>query len=132
MSGEFSMLVLDCGGFTVRRQKQPNAPLAHVIPEDAPTAVFWHMGVPRNAAHPNLAKLWINMMLSEEGQRTIYETDATDHYALPGSQSAAELSELRAKGIEPLRLSVQFVVDHPEMRQLNDDLVKILREQQGR
>ncbi len=128
ISGEFAMLVMDCGSYDVNRLRHRGAPLGHVIPEDAATVVFFYLGVPRTAAHPNLAKLFINMIMSEEGQRTLYELAWIDHYALPGAQSVVELASLRAKGIEPLRIDARFVAANPEMTKLGDDLAKILRE----
>jgi ABC-type Fe3+ transport system substrate-binding protein len=128
MSGEFVMLVMDCGSYDANRNRAAGAPLGHVIPENAATVLFFYMGVPRTSAHPNLAKLYVNMLLSEEGQRLLYEIEWTDHYALPGSQSANELSGLRAKGIEPLRMDARFVAEHPDTVKLGDELTRILRE----
>jgi hypothetical protein len=62
-----------------------------------------------------------------EGQRIIYETYFTDHYALPGSQSAADLSELKSRGIKPLEIDIQFVTERPEIRELGNELRTILR-----
>ena len=125
-TGEFLLLAMDCGSYYARLEQARGAPIAHVLIEDGTTMSFFYWGVPRNAPHPNLAKLFINMAMSEEGQKAVYRAYATDHYQLPGSQSAAELADLRAKGIEPLRIDAQFVADHPELRQLSADLEKIL------
>jgi ABC-type Fe3+ transport system substrate-binding protein len=127
ISGEFSLLVLDCGSLFVRLAQAEGAPLAHVIPEDASTMAFLHFGVPRNSARPNLAKLFVNAVMSEEGQRLVYELYSTDHPDLPGSQSAVELVDLKAKGIVPLRVDVRFVAEHPDSGQITEDLVRILR-----
>jgi len=127
VTGEFIMMVMDCGSYYVRLERARGAPLEHIIPEDGTTISFFYWGVPRNAVHPNLAKLFINMAMSEEGQKAVYKAYETDHYALPGSQSAAELSALKAKGIEPLRVDAQFVSKHPELRQLSEEFAKILR-----
>jgi len=129
ISGEFAMLVMDCGSFDANRLRASGAPIGHVIPEDAATVLFFYLGVPRTSAHPNLAKLYINMLLTEEGQRLLYDIEWIDHYELPGSQSAAELSGLRAKGIEPLRMDARFVAEHPDSIKLGDDFAVILRQQ---
>jgi ABC-type Fe3+ transport system substrate-binding protein len=129
LSGEFAMLVMDCGSFDANRLRPTGAPIGHVIPDDAATVLFFYLGVPGTSAHPNLGKLYINMLLSEEGQQLLYEVEGTDHYGLPGSRSAAELSDLRAKGIEPLRMDVRFVAEHPDTAKLGDDLAVILRQQ---
>lgn len=127
ITGEFVMLVMDGGIHEARRQRAKGAPLGYVIPDDAATAGFMYMGVPRNSAHPNLGKLFINMVMSEEGQKIYYEAEFNDHYKLPGSQSAAPLNDLKARGIKPLEVDVKFVVERPEMAQLTDELRKILR-----
>jgi iron(III) transport system substrate-binding protein len=128
VSREFVMMVLNCGSYQIRREKSRGAPLEHVIPEDASTVGFFHLGVPRNSAHPNLAKLYVNALMSEEGQRLIYEMEYTDHYELPGSQSAAEIAHLKGKGIPVLKVGVKFVADHPELPKLSDELIRILRQ----
>ncbi|HLY66847.1 MAG TPA: extracellular solute-binding protein, partial [Chloroflexota bacterium] len=130
-SGEYVMTVLNCGSYQVRRDRAKGAPIAHVIPPDAATIGFFYMGVPRTASHPNLAKLFINMLLTEEGQRQIYALEYTDHYALPGSQSAVELADLRAAGSEPLKVNVAFITQHPELKDVGKQLADILRQAKG-
>ena len=127
VSREFLMMVLNCGSYQMRREKAKGAPLEHVIPEDSATVGFFHLGVPRNSVHPNLAKLYINTFMSEEGQRLIYEMEFTDHYTLAGSQSVAEMSHLRSKGIDVLKIDAKFIADHPELGKLSDELRKLLR-----
>jgi iron(III) transport system substrate-binding protein len=131
ITGEFVMLVVDCGSYYVRQERARGAPLAQVLPEDTPALFFWYMGVPRTAAHPNLAKLFVNMVVSKEGQEAYYDLWFTDHYALPGSQSAAELSDLRARGVQPARIDARVLIDQPELRTISDDLAKILIEKPG-
>jgi iron(III) transport system substrate-binding protein len=126
-TGEFVMMAMDCGSYYVRLEQSRGAPLEHVILEDGTTISYFYWGVPRNAVHPNLAKLFINMAMSEEGQKVVYKAYFTDHYGLPGSQTAAELSGLKAKGIEPLRIGAPFVAKHPELRQLSLEFANILR-----
>jgi iron(III) transport system substrate-binding protein len=130
-SGEFAMLVLNTGSQEVHKLRARGAPVAQVVPEDASLVIFHYLGVPRHSAHPNLAKLFVNVTLSEEGQRLIYETAFYDHYRLPGSQTAAELAELHARGTKPLVIDVQFFVDHPEMAALREELIKVMVEKRG-
>jgi ABC-type Fe3+ transport system substrate-binding protein len=127
LSQEFVIMVMNCGSYQIRREKAKGAPLEHVIPEDSATIGFFHLGVPRGSAHPNLAKLYINAVMSEEGQRLIYGMEFTDHPALPGSQSAAELKHLQGKGPGILKIDAKFVADHPELAKLSNELTKILR-----
>jgi hypothetical protein len=50
-----------------------------------------------------------------------------DHAGLPGSQSAAELADVRAKGITPLRVDARFVIEHADLSNLSEELTRILR-----
>jgi ABC-type Fe3+ transport system substrate-binding protein len=130
-SGEFVMLVLNTGSQEIHKLRARGAPVAQVTPDDASTINFHYLGVPRRSAHPNLAKLFVNTMLSEEGQRLVYEFAYYDLHKLPGSRTAAELADVRARGATPLEVDVQFTLGHPEIGQLRDDLFKILSEKQG-
>jgi len=131
ISGEFHMMVLNCGSYQIRREKAKGAPLEHVVLEDAASVGFFQMGVPRNSLHPNLAKLYINMMMSPEGQKLIYEMEYTDHYELPGSQSAVELAHLKSKGINVQKVDVKFLSDRPDLPKLSDELRRLLQQKQG-
>src|SRR5262249_56720156 len=41
MSGEFVMLVMDCGSYDANRVRASGAPIGHVIPENAATVLFF-------------------------------------------------------------------------------------------
>jgi iron(III) transport system substrate-binding protein len=127
ISGEFVMLVLGSDQ-DVSVEKAKGAPIEFVIPEDSAMVHFIYMGVPRTAAHPNLSKLFINAVLSEDGQKILYENSFADHHELPGSQSTGKLRGLKARGIEPLRVDLKFTVNHPEMEQARGDFQKALME----
>jgi iron(III) transport system substrate-binding protein len=130
ISGEFRMFVLS-NTHSVRERLAQGAPVASQIPQDVATIGTLHLGVPRNAAQPNLAKLYINTVMSEAGQRILYETYHADHWALPGSQSGAELRELQAQGIEIQKVNVKFILDHPELAGLAREFSTIMREKRG-
>jgi iron(III) transport system substrate-binding protein len=125
VSGEFVIFVM---GSTHRAREldRLGAPVRYVIPVDGAVAGFQHLGVPRNSAHPNLAKLFINAVVTEEGQRILWEVLASDHHGLPGSQMAAEVAELKNQGSDIFDIDVAVLLDRPEMKQLTADLDKIL------
>jgi ABC-type Fe3+ transport system substrate-binding protein len=130
VSGEFVMLVL-ASSQDVTLEKAKGAPVDFTIPEDAAVAHFAYMGVPRTAANPNLGKLFINMILSEEGQKLLNKTHASDHHELPGSQTGERLNALKAKGVDILRVDVKKSLEHPETREIQAELVKILNRKPG-
>jgi ABC-type Fe3+ transport system substrate-binding protein len=125
VTGEFHMFVLSNthSGRTFQRQ---GAPVGYVLPPDAAVAGFLVLGVPRNSEHPNLSKLFINMMVSEGGQRILWDTYAADHHLLPGTQTEPEILELKAKGSTIFDVHAKTVLDRPEMLQLSTDLDRIL------
>jgi iron(III) transport system substrate-binding protein len=129
LSGEFDMLVTDCGGYDVRRLQAQGAPLAHVIPADAAAVAFFYMGVPRNAAHPNAAKLFIDYVLSRAGQDVLYDEWFTDHYLVPGSKSAGAIEALQAQGVAFTQVDVEFLQrqDESEISRIRRELQRILQ-----
>src|SRR5262245_37382438 len=78
LSGEFDLFALTCSEANTIERKASGAPIDTVMPADAPLVVYLYAAVPRNAAHPNAAKLWINYILSREAQDIIYEADFAD------------------------------------------------------
>jgi iron(III) transport system substrate-binding protein len=108
-NGEFDLLAMDCGAEDALALRTKGAPVGHVIASDAALLSYWYLGVPRNAAHPNAAKLWVDYMMSREGQDLMYESDFLDHHLVPGSKVAPEIERLQASGIKFTEITVQFV-----------------------
>jgi ABC-type Fe3+ transport system substrate-binding protein len=130
ISGEFVMLVM-ASSQEVRIEIAKGAPVDFIILEDAAMVSFISMGVPRTTAHPNLGKLFINTVLSDEGQKLLYRIFASDHHELPGSQTVDRLNALKARGIDILRIDVKTNYEHPEAQKLQEELVKILNRRPG-
>jgi iron(III) transport system substrate-binding protein len=130
VSGEFAIFVM---GSTHRAREldRLGAPVRYVIPVDGAVAGFQHLGVPRNSAHPNLAKLFINTIISEEGQRIMWELVDTDHYRLPGSRAESEVAELKTRGSSVFDITPKLVLERPEMAQLPGELERILAQGRG-
>jgi len=93
-SGEFDALVLACSQGPALKAQAQGAPIAYVIPADAPIMKPLYMAIPKNAAHPNAAKLWIDYLLSPEGQAMIYESSYEDSHLVPKPEEA--LNQMRA------------------------------------
>ncbi len=108
-NGEFDLLAMDCGAEDAHSLQIKGAPLGHVIASDAALLSYWYLGVPKNAAHPNAAKLWVDYMLSREGQDLMYESDFLDHHLVPGSKVAPDVERLQASGIKFTEINVEFV-----------------------
>jgi ABC-type Fe3+ transport system substrate-binding protein len=96
-SGEFDAFVTDCSGGSMLRAARAGAPLARVITPEYPLISYFYLAVPKNAAHPNAAKLFIAYMLSAEGQKVTYDMTLNDVHFLPGSQTGPAIAAVEQK-----------------------------------
>ncbi|SRR5712692_573272 len=131
VSGEFDLLAVNGNEYEPRKWQARGAPIGFVIPTDAPLILYRYMGVPKNAAHPAAAQLWVNYMLSPEAQGILYETTYADHYRLPGSKTASAIEKLQASGVNFFDIDVGFVQrnDTKELGRINGELQRILQKQ---
>lgn len=106
-SGEFDALALDCGTSFQQWQAQ-HAPIGHVIPADAAFSDPLYMAVPKTAPHPNAAELFINYMLSRQGQDVLYEEVGSDNPTIPGSHTEGDWQRVKAASAKPVYADVQF------------------------
>jgi len=130
-TGEFLMFTVDCGTYTARQMQAKGEPVTDVIPVDGAVMFFWYLGVPRNAAHPNLAKLYINLFMSEAGQKLFYDSYKTDLYSLAGSRTAAEVTALESRGADILKVDINFDQAHSDIPKLAQELLHILQTKGG-
>jgi ABC-type Fe3+ transport system substrate-binding protein len=72
------------------------------------------MAVPKNAAHPNAAKLWVNYVLSREAQDLLYEVSWQDLHLLPGSKTASDIASMQPAGATAMVIGVDFYEQHDE------------------
>src|SRR5262249_8950377 len=107
-SGEFDFFALDCGSYLARRLQARGAPVQQVIPTDAAIIGHWYMAVPKHAAHPNAAKLWVNYVLGREAQDIMYDLTYQGHNLVPGSRAERDIEELKASGIKFFELDVEY------------------------
>ena len=100
--GEYA---IDCGSFYSTyyehtrsgRAERIGFTLAEPIPVNLGDVVF----VPRGAAHPNGAKLWIVWSLSEEGQKLLDEVEGNGSPLIPGTQTAKLVKGKKTAWYEP-------------------------------
>ena len=126
-NGEFPALVMDCGGQTAFVWKKRGAPVEHVLLEDYAQKRFFYLGVPKNAAHPNLAALFIVYGMTEEGQAIFRNRWSMDLDSLPGSKQGKLVAALEKRGAKFIDVTVPFWLNHPEMAKAKKKMVKILR-----
>jgi len=100
--GEYA---IDCGSFYSTyyehtrsgRAERIGFTLAEPIPVNLGDVVF----IPRGAAHPNGAKLWITWSLSEKGQKLLDEVEGNGSPLIPGTQTAKLVKGKKAAWYEP-------------------------------
>jgi iron(III) transport system substrate-binding protein len=114
LTGEFDILAIDCTQSNTLQAMAQGAPLGFVIPSDAPMLLPSYLMVPKNAAHPNAAQLWINYVLSREAQDVLYETERMDAHLLDGSKTARDLEPYRQAGIQFTITDAEYVLRQDE------------------
>ena len=96
-SGEFAMLIFDCGRDAALRYQKTGAPIGHAVPKEVIRDNVIDLGVPANAEHPNAGKLFIAFQHTEEGQELLWKHGAYDLEIYPGSRSKDLVDRFRAK-----------------------------------
>src|SRR5262245_10576829 len=96
--GEFDLFAIDCSNSETMRLHAQGQPIDFVLPSDLPVLGTRYVSIPRRAPHPATAKLWIDYLLSREGQDLLYEVDNVDNVRIPGSNIARDVAALQAGG----------------------------------
>lgn len=96
-SGEFLAFVTDCSGGQMLRAAKDGAPIKRVIAPDVPLVSYFYFAVPKNAVHPNAAKLFLVWVASKRGQAYTYETNLADVHLYPESQTRKEIEAVETR-----------------------------------
>ncbi len=128
-SGEFDLFALDCNHANSFTLKAQGAPIDFVAPGDAPLIAPLYMAVPRRAAHPNAAKLWINYLLSREGQDLTYDTDFADSPLIAGSRTARDIERSLPAGAQAATVDLDFYQrnDPEDLSRIQAEQIRILQ-----
>lgn len=104
---DFDVFAFDCGSARVSQLKADGVLMGWSVPADAAFVRYLYMGVPRNAAHPGAAKLWINFMLGRDAQDVMYRYEYADNHLVPGSRTFAEIDKATKAGVKFFELTVE-------------------------
>jgi ABC-type Fe3+ transport system substrate-binding protein len=126
-SGEFDLFAYDCGSYLARRWQARGAPVQQVIPEDGAFIGHWYMSVPRHAAHPAAAQLWVNYVLSPEAQAIMYDVAYIGSDLAEGSPVPQEIAALKASGIKFLEVDVEYFRQNSRLGPLAPELARLLQ-----
>jgi ABC-type Fe3+ transport system substrate-binding protein len=113
-SGEFIGFAMDCTGREWVQYQRIGAPLAHVIPEDFAALRYYYFSIPKNAAAPNAAILFVTFLETPEGQQLVWKYANTDLNTYPQSQIEPEIEAAEKRGIQFHKITIQWHRDHPE------------------
>jgi ABC-type Fe3+ transport system substrate-binding protein len=96
-SGEFAMLIFDCGRDATIRYQRRGAPMGHAVPKEIVRNNVINLGVPTNADHPNVGKLFIAFQHTKVGQKLLWTHGAYDLQIYPGSRSKKLVEQFQKK-----------------------------------
>lgn len=120
-SGEFDGMWIACGNSYVDQGVKEGAPLGFHMVSDVSFMNTSYIGVPKNSAHPNLAKLFAAWMNSPQAQAILRDKASMDNAFVPGTDGAKFLAKLKSQGINPVVSDLKFDQEHPD---LNDRAYK--------
>jgi ABC-type Fe3+ transport system substrate-binding protein len=130
VSGEFPIManIGDALGAMWTWQAK-GAPLVAVPGLNPINTDYFQLGVPKNAAHPNLAKLFVAFMTSKEAQAVLQKYESRSSYLVEGTVMAKYLRDNRIQVQEPKEsISYYLKGDSAEGLQFKEDLAKILKQ----
>jgi iron(III) transport system substrate-binding protein len=126
-SGEFAAFLITCTGNDADDIIKKGAPLAQVVPRDFAVVGYFYLSVPKNAVHPNAAKLFTLFALSAAGQKLVYDTWGSDLDLLPGSRTRGQIAKIEAEyGIKMKRFDIAWEIKNDAGNKAWSDITKIL------
>jgi ABC-type Fe3+ transport system substrate-binding protein len=97
-SGEFAVMA-NCGSAveSMWEWQGKGAPLVGITASDPVLTSYFQLGVPKNSAHPNLAKLFVAFMASPEAQRIVERYEQRSSHLVAGTRMAKYVKDNRLK-----------------------------------
>ena len=127
-SGEFSLFALDCGPQETFELKAKGLPIDVLMPEDYVMWGYTYLTVPVNAQHPNAATLYSIYLLTDEGQKLLYDVWGRDLHLFPESRFAAFMNKaLKTPGATLVEGSATWIAGRPEIEKAREAMVDVLR-----
>jgi ABC-type Fe3+ transport system substrate-binding protein len=130
VSGEFPIMANIGDAFGAMWTWQAKgAPLVAVPGLTPINTDYFQLGVPKSAAHPNLAKLFVAFMVSKEAQAVLQKYESRSSHLVEVTTMAKYLRENNIAVQEPKEsISYYLKGDSSEGLQFKEDLAKILKQ----
>lgn len=127
VSGEFSIMAnIGDALATMWKWQVKGAPLTAVLGSTPGDSSYFHLGVPKNSNHPNLAKLFVGFMISKEAQALIEKHEFRSSHLVESSRMAKYLKDNKIKLQEPKALFNYYLKGSGA--KLNEELVRMLKQ----
>jgi len=129
-SGEFAMLVFDCGHDDALRYSRRGAPVSHVVPKEIARVNIIYFGIPEHARHPNAGTLFANFLHTEEGQRLQWKLAGHDLHIYPEAETRKPVTRVvQARGKLALdTVQREYELGHDFFNKVKDEFVKMLKQ----
>lgn len=127
-SGEFAAMMFDCGPNDALRMKESGLPVDQILLRDHMPVVYFYGTIPKNAVHPNAAKVLLAYLMTEEGQRLQWDLWRADLHLMQGSRIAERMNAVIKEGAKPIEADGKWSMSHPEVDANRGEVVKIIRE----
>jgi ABC-type Fe3+ transport system substrate-binding protein len=127
ISGEFPIMANIGDSLAMMWKWQAKkAPLVAVLGSTPADTAYFHMGVPKNSAHPYMAKLFVGFMVSKEAQAIIDKHEFRSSHLVEGSRMATYLREHKVTLQDPKEL-FSFYLRGGGFK-LNEELTRLLKQ----
>jgi ABC-type Fe3+ transport system substrate-binding protein len=130
VSGEFPLMANVGGALEHMWDWQAKgAPLVAVPGLNPLNTDYFQLGVPQNSAHPNLAKLFVALMISKEGQALLQKNESRSSHLVDGTLMAKYLREHHVALQEP-KQSIDYYLksESGEGLKFKEELANILKQ----
>src|SRR5258706_3310450 len=128
VSGEFPIAV-NLGGAVEQMWKwqAKGAPLVAVPGSTPVLPSYFQLGVPRNSAHPNRAKLFVAFLASREGQALLEKHEFVSSHLVEGTKMARYLKDNHVQ-LQEAKDSIAFYLKDDESGlKFKEELAKLLK-----
>jgi iron(III) transport system substrate-binding protein len=128
VSGEFA-LSANMGGAVEQMWKwqAKGAPLVAVPGSTPVLPSYFQLGIPRNSAHPNVAKLFVAFLASKEGQALLEKHEYVSSHLVEGTRMARYLKESGVQ-LQEAKDSIAFYLKGEDSGlQFKEELAKMLK-----
>ena len=129
VSGEFP-IAANMGGATEQmwQWQAKGAPLVAVMGSTPVLPSYFQLAVPKNSAHPNLAKLFVGFMASKEAQGILEKNDFRTSHLVEGTIMAKYLKQNKVQ-LQAAKDSIAFYLQGENSGlELKEELTKMLKQ----